>query len=121
LLEDFGIPHRFHVNRVFTYDCNTRPTYHHAMAKGCAAIDTRAIMGNILVIRGHRVLLDSDLAALYLNGRASIGSRRRQKLPRTGECRSFGVRVACKCHQLLVVDACSRAITGHVSRLRGAR
>jgi len=50
----------------FTYDCNTRPTYHHAMAaKGSAAIDTSAIMGNILVIRGHRVLLDSDLAALY--------------------------------------------------------
>jgi hypothetical protein len=29
------------------------------------AVDTRAIMGNIRVIRGHRVLLDSDLASLY--------------------------------------------------------
>jgi ORF6N domain len=28
-------------------------------------IDSNAIMSNILVIRGHRVLLDSDLAALY--------------------------------------------------------
>jgi len=34
-------------------------------AKGSAVIDTSAVMGNILVIRGHRVLLDSDLAALY--------------------------------------------------------
>src|SRR6202035_5608367 len=51
---------------LFIYDCNTRPTYHHAMArKGSAVIDTSAIMGNVLVIRGHRVLLDSDLAALY--------------------------------------------------------
>jgi len=30
-----------------------------------ALIDSNAIMSNILVIRGHRVLLDSDLAALY--------------------------------------------------------
>jgi hypothetical protein len=30
-----------------------------------AVIDSNAIMSNILVIRGHRVLLDSDLAALY--------------------------------------------------------
>jgi hypothetical protein len=30
-----------------------------------AAIDINAIMRNILVIRGHRVLHDSDLAALY--------------------------------------------------------
>jgi hypothetical protein len=30
-----------------------------------AAIDANAIMSNILVIRGHRVLLDTDLAALY--------------------------------------------------------
>ena len=82
--EDFGIPHRFHVNRVFTYDCNTRQTYHHAMAKGCAAIDTRAIMGNILVIRGHRVLLDSDLAALYLNGRVSIGVTASPETPSHG-------------------------------------
>ena len=51
----------------FTYDCNTRPNYHRAMAaKGSTVIDTSAIMGNILVIRGHRVLLDSDLASLYL-------------------------------------------------------
>jgi hypothetical protein len=28
-------------------------------------VDTNAIMRNILVIRGQRVLLDSDLAALY--------------------------------------------------------
>jgi hypothetical protein len=28
-------------------------------------VDTDAIMRNILVIRGQRVLLDSDLAALY--------------------------------------------------------
>jgi hypothetical protein len=50
----------------FTYDCNTRPTYPNAMtAKRSAAVDTSVIMGNILVIRGHRVLLDSDLAALY--------------------------------------------------------
>ena len=34
-------------------------------AKQSAAVDTSAIMGNILVIRGHRVLLDSDLASLY--------------------------------------------------------
>jgi hypothetical protein len=34
-------------------------------AKRTAAVDTSAIMGNILVIRGHRVLLDSDLASLY--------------------------------------------------------
>jgi hypothetical protein len=34
-------------------------------AKGSTVIDTSAIMGNILVIRGHRVLRDSDLAALY--------------------------------------------------------
>jgi hypothetical protein len=34
-------------------------------AKGFAVIDISAIMGNILVVRGHRVLLDSDLAALY--------------------------------------------------------
>jgi hypothetical protein len=33
-------------------------------AKQSAAVDTSAIMGNILVIRGHRVLLDSDLAFL---------------------------------------------------------
>jgi ORF6N domain len=30
-----------------------------------AVIGSNAIMSNILVIRGHRVLLDSDLAALY--------------------------------------------------------
>ena len=30
-----------------------------------AVIDSNAIMSNILVIRGHRALLDSDLAALY--------------------------------------------------------
>jgi len=30
-----------------------------------AVIDSDAIMSNILIIRGHRVLLDSDLAALY--------------------------------------------------------
>jgi hypothetical protein len=30
-----------------------------------AVIDSNAIMSNIPVIRGHRVLLDSDLAALY--------------------------------------------------------
>jgi hypothetical protein len=41
-------------------------TYLHSMAaKRSAAVDTSAIMGNILVIRGHRVLLDSDLASLY--------------------------------------------------------
>jgi hypothetical protein len=34
-------------------------------ACGRAVIDSNAIMSNILVIRGHRVLLDSDLAALY--------------------------------------------------------
>jgi hypothetical protein len=34
-------------------------------AKQSAAVDTGAITGNILVIRGHRVLLDSDLASLY--------------------------------------------------------
>jgi hypothetical protein len=34
-------------------------------AKQSAAVDPSAIMGNILVIRGHRVLLDSDLASLY--------------------------------------------------------
>jgi hypothetical protein len=34
-------------------------------AKQSAAVATSAIMGNILVIRGHRVLLDSDLASLY--------------------------------------------------------
>ena len=49
-----------------TYNCSTRPTYSHAMAaKQSAAVDTGAITGNILVIRGHRVLLDSDLASLY--------------------------------------------------------
>jgi ORF6N domain len=41
-------------------------TYLHSMAaKRSAAVDISAIMGNILVIRGHRVLLDSDLASLY--------------------------------------------------------
>jgi ORF6N domain-containing protein len=34
-------------------------------AKQSAAVDTSAITRNILVIRGHRVLLDSDLASLY--------------------------------------------------------
>jgi hypothetical protein len=34
-------------------------------AKQSAAVDTGAIMSNVLVIRGHRVLLDSDLASLY--------------------------------------------------------
>jgi hypothetical protein len=34
-------------------------------AKRSAAVDTSVIMGNILAIRGHRVLLDSDLASLY--------------------------------------------------------
>jgi hypothetical protein len=34
-------------------------------AKRSAAVDTTAIMGNILVIRGHRVLLDSDPASQY--------------------------------------------------------
>ena len=71
-----GIPDRHHASmapsqslcsRTFsTYNCSTRPTYPHAMAaKRSAAVDTSAIMGNILVIRGHRVLLDSDLASLY--------------------------------------------------------
>ena len=48
----------------FAYNCSKRPTYHHAMAaRQSAAVET--IMGNILVIHGHRVLLDSDLASLY--------------------------------------------------------
>jgi hypothetical protein len=54
-------------NRVFfSYNSSTPPTYPHSMAaKRSAAVDTSGIMGNILVIRGHRVLLDSDLASLY--------------------------------------------------------
>jgi hypothetical protein len=34
-------------------------------AKQSAAADAIAVMGNILVIRGHRVLLESDLGSLY--------------------------------------------------------
>src|SRR5258708_23340816 len=71
-----GVPDRHHASMApseslysrtfFTYNCSTRPLYPHAMAaKLSAAVDTSAIMGNILVIRGHRVLLDSDLASLY--------------------------------------------------------
>jgi hypothetical protein len=52
--------------RVFPEDGNTQTTYNHVMATTrSAVIDSNAIMSNILVIRGHRVLLDSDLAALY--------------------------------------------------------
>jgi hypothetical protein len=34
-------------------------------AKRSATVDASAIMRNIFAVRGHRVLLDSDLAALY--------------------------------------------------------
>ena len=52
--------------RVFAEDGNTQTAYNHVMATTrSAVIDSNAIMRNILVIRGHRVLLDSDLAALY--------------------------------------------------------
>jgi hypothetical protein len=52
--------------RIFVEDGDTRTTYNHVMATTrSVAIDTNAITSNILVIRGHRVLLDSDLAALY--------------------------------------------------------
>jgi hypothetical protein len=51
---------------VFAEDGNTQTTYNHVMATTrSAVIDSNAIMSNILVIRGHRVLLDSDLAGLY--------------------------------------------------------
>jgi ORF6N domain len=30
-----------------------------------AAIDTEAILRSIVIVRGHRVLLDSELASLY--------------------------------------------------------
>jgi hypothetical protein len=52
--------------RVSVEDGNTQTTYNHVMTTArSAVIDSNAIMSNILVIRGHRVLLDSDLAALY--------------------------------------------------------
>jgi len=35
------------------------------LTKKSALINTDAITQSILVIRGHRVLIDSDLAALY--------------------------------------------------------
>jgi len=45
---------------------STRTNYSCVMASTrSVTIDTDAIMRNILVIRGQRVLLDSDLAALY--------------------------------------------------------
>jgi hypothetical protein len=47
-------------------DGGTRTDYSCMMASTRSVIvDTHAIMRNILVIRGQRVLLDSDLAALY--------------------------------------------------------
>jgi hypothetical protein len=50
----------------FAEDANTQTTYNHGMATTrSAVIDSNAIMSNILAIRGHRVLLDSDLP-LYI-------------------------------------------------------
>jgi hypothetical protein len=47
-------------------DGSTRTDYSCVMASTrSVTVDTDAIMRNILVIRGQRVLLDSDLAALY--------------------------------------------------------
>jgi hypothetical protein len=52
--------------RVSVEDGNTQTTYNHVMTTTrSAVIDSNAIMSNILVIRGHRVLLDSNLAVLY--------------------------------------------------------
>ena len=51
--------------RVSVEDGNTQTTYHVMTTTKSAVIDSNAIMSNILVIRGHRVLLDSNLAVLY--------------------------------------------------------
>jgi hypothetical protein len=52
--------------RLLLEDGNTQTTYNHVMATTrSAVIESNAIISNILVIRGHRVLLDSDLAVLY--------------------------------------------------------
>jgi hypothetical protein len=51
---------------IFAKNGNIPKTYNYIMATtGSAVTDINAIMSNILVIRGHRVLLDSDIAALY--------------------------------------------------------
>jgi hypothetical protein len=52
--------------RIFAEGANTQMTYNHVIATTWSAvIDSNAIMSNILVICGRRMLLDSDLAALY--------------------------------------------------------
>jgi ORF6N domain len=59
--------------RVFAEDDNTQTTYNYVMTTTrSAGIDSNAIMSNILVIRGHRVLLDSNLAALYQVGTKAL-------------------------------------------------
>jgi len=62
-----------------------------------AVIDSNAIMSNILVIRGHRVLLDSDLAALYqVETKAltrAVRSPRERLLPRSERLRVLALDV----------------------------
>ena len=54
------------ITSICAEDSSTRTDYSCMMASTrSVTVDTNAIMRNILVIRGQRVLLDSDLAALY--------------------------------------------------------
>ena len=54
------------ISSICAEDGSTRTDYSCMMASTrSGTVDTDAIMRNILVIRGQRVLLDSDLAALY--------------------------------------------------------